>query len=236
MVHYRLKRDPRSSHQQINTLLRARKPGLTLDVGAAQGILGELLQGSGLVVDGVEPTAEWAEMARPFYRNFYPTTVEGAQLPDGTYDAVVCADVLEHLPDPLTVLKQLRRAAKPDALFVISLPNIAHFSIRLMLLAGRFPKMERGILDKTHLQFLTKDTATDLLKSAGLKVEKVTATGVPLEQIWKTGEDKALFKLLRGCQNLAVDVWPRMAGFQWIFQARPYQSVPTPGVTPPPIG
>ncbi len=221
MVHYQLKRDPRSSHQQITTILRNAKPALTLDVGAAQGMLGQLLQGSGLVVDGVEPTADWAEMAKPFYRNFYPTTVEGAQLPDATYDAVVCADVLEHLPDPLTVLKQLRKAAKPDALFVISLPNIAHFSVRLMLLAGRFPKMERGILDKTHLQFLTKDTAAALLQAAGLKIEKVTATGVPLEHVWKNGESNPIFKLLRGCQNLAVDVWPRMTGFQWVFQARP---------------
>ncbi len=220
MVHYQLKRDLRSSHQQIVSILRAAKPALTLDVGAAQGMLGQLLQGSGLTIDGVEPTAEWAELAKPFYRNFYPTTVEGAQLPDGTYDAIVCADVLEHLPDPLTVLKQLRKAAKPGALFVISLPNIAHFSIRLMLLAGRFPKMERGILDKTHLQFLTKDTATDLLKSAGLRIEKVTATGVPLEQIWKGGESNPFFKLARGCQNLAVDLWPRMAGFQWVFQAK----------------
>jgi len=193
---------------------------LTLDVGAAQGILGQLLQGSGLVIDGIEPNTEWAELAKPFYRQFFATTVEGAQLPDGTYDAVVCADVLEHLPDPLTVLKQLVKAAKPGATFFISVPNIAHFSIRLMLLFGYFPKMERGILDRTHLQFLTRDTAAALLESAGLSIENVYATGVPLEEVWKGGEDKSLFKLIRGCQNLAVDWMPRLAGFQWIFQAR----------------
>jgi len=146
--------------------------------------------------------------------------VEGAQLPDGTYDAVVCADVLEHLPDPLTVLKQLVKAAKPGATFFISVPNIAHLSVRLMLLFGYFPKMERGILDRTHLQFLTRDTAAALLESAGLSIENVYATGVPLEEVWKGGEEKALFKLIRGCQNLAVDWMPRLAGFQWIFQAR----------------
>ncbi|CAN5548490.1 hypothetical protein BH10PLA1_BH10PLA1_08030 [soil metagenome] len=172
------------------------------------------------MIDGIEPHPQWAELARPFYRQFFATTVEGAQLPDGTYDAIVCADVLEHLPDPLSVLKQLVKAAKPGATFLISLPNVAHFAARLMLLAGRFPKMERGILDRTHLQFFTRDTAADLLKSAGLKIEHIYATGVPLEEVWKGGEDKALFKVIRGSQNLAVDWLPRLAGFQWIFQAR----------------
>ena len=184
-------------------------------------MLGELLQGSGLVIDGVEPTLEWAELAKPFYRNFFSTTVEGANLPDGSYDAIVCADVLEHLPDPHAVLKQLVKAATPDATFLISVPNIAHFSVRLMLLAGRFPKFERGILDRTHLQFFTRDTAEQMLKSAGLKIEKVTATGVPLEHLWAGGEGRALFKLIRGCQNIAVDIVPRFAGYQWVFQARP---------------
>jgi len=220
MLHYRLKRDPRSSHQQITRLLKSIKPEQTLDVGAAQGILGGLLQGSGLTIDGVEPNPEWSEMARPLYRNFYPTTVEGAHLPDGTYDAIVCADVLEHLPDPLTVLKQLVKAAKPGATFLISLPNIANWSIRLMLLAGYFPKMEKGILDRTHLQFLTQDTASDLLKSAGLTIEKITPTGIPVEEVWKGGENNPLFKFVQGTQNLALDWFPRLAGYQWIFVAR----------------
>jgi len=183
-------------------------------------MLGQVLQGSGLTIDAIEPNTEWADIARPFYRQVFATTVEGAQLPAGRYEAIVCADVLEHLADPLAVLKQLRDAATPDALFLVSLPNIAHVSVRMMLLAGRFPKMERGILDRTHLQFFTRDTAADLLKSAGLQIEKITPTGLPIEHFWTGAENKPFFRLLRGGQNVMLDLVPRLAAYQWVFQAR----------------
>ena len=68
MLHYRLHHDPKSSHQQIATLLRRAKRGPILDVGAAQGFLGQLLVDSGLAVDAVEPNPYWADHARPWYR------------------------------------------------------------------------------------------------------------------------------------------------------------------------
>jgi 2-polyprenyl-3-methyl-5-hydroxy-6-metoxy-1,4-benzoquinol methylase len=221
MVHYRLHRDPKSSHQQISRLLRELKPELTLDVGAAQGILGQILQGSGMVIDAVEPHPQWAEHARPYYRTVHACTVEQANLPDKTYDAIVCADVLEHTVDPVSVLMQLRRVAKDDAAFIISLPNVTHMAVRMMLLFGMFPKMERGILDKTHLHFFTRDTAEQMLNKAGLKLEKVSATGVPLDELWKKGEGKMLFKTAQRMQHLAVGAMPRLFGFQWVFLARP---------------
>jgi len=136
---------------------------------------------------------------------------------EGTYDFILCADVLEHLPDPLSTLKRLKQAAKPDATFIISLPNVAHLAVRTMLLFGRFPKMERGILDKTHLQFFTKDTAKDLLTHAGLRVERTLTTVVPLEDF-----GNGLFtKSMMGMQRLAVAALPRMFAMQWIFIAKP---------------
>jgi SAM-dependent methyltransferase len=225
-LHYRLHRDPRSSHQQISALLRQIRPKLTLDVGAAQGFLGQILRQDGLILDAVEPQAYWAEHARPFYRTVYPCTIEEAQqrglLAEETrYDAVVCADVLEHVPDPVGVLKQLRAVATPDATFIISLPNITHLAVRLMLLFGYFPKMDRGILDRTHLHFLTKDTGRALIESAGLRVERVSSTGVPLDEVFKKSEGGLLFGVAMKMQHLALAIWPRMFAMQWIFVARP---------------
>jgi 2-polyprenyl-3-methyl-5-hydroxy-6-metoxy-1,4-benzoquinol methylase len=223
--HYRLRRDPKSSHQQIARLLRELRPGQVLDVGAAQGILGQLLsaeskiedRGSKIEIDAIEPNPAWAEAAKPFYRRVMNSTVEAAELGENVYDCVVCADVLEHLPDPLSTLKRLRQAAKGDATFIISLPNVAHVAVRTMLLLGRFPKMERGILDKTHLQFFTKDTAKDLLANAGLRIERVLTTVVPLEDFG----NGFLTKSMMGMQRLAVAVLPRLFAMQWIFIAKP---------------
>ncbi|HXE53122.1 MAG TPA: class I SAM-dependent methyltransferase [Tepidisphaeraceae bacterium] len=220
MPHYRLHRDPRSSHQQIATLVESLKLSPILDVGAAQGMLGERLQNTGLVADAVEASVDWANLARPFYRNTWASIVEDAPLPDHEYRLVVCADVLEHTPDPLAVLKRLRQAATDDATFIISLPNVAHLAVRLMLLFGYFPKMERGILDRTHLQFFTKDTARDLLAEAGLRIESVRATGVPLDEVWKNGEGKLPFRVAQKMQHVALDVAPRLFGMQWVMVAR----------------
>jgi 2-polyprenyl-3-methyl-5-hydroxy-6-metoxy-1,4-benzoquinol methylase len=219
MPHYRLHRDPRSSHQQIAGLLQNLKLSPILDVGAAQGMLGHLLEGSGLVVDAVEANPEWANLARPYYRNTWASIVEDAPLPDHEYKLVVCADVLEHTPDPVGVLKRLRQAATPDARFIISVPNVAHLAVRTMLLFGYFPKMERGILDRTHLQFFTKDTAKDMLKAAGLELREIRATGVPLDEVWKSGEGKIPYRVMQKMQHLALDVLPRLFAMQWVMIA-----------------
>ena len=221
MHHYRLHRDPRSSHQQIigHVLRLGQQP--VLDVGAAQGILGRLAEGSGLVIDAVEPHPEWARHAKPHYRHVFNATVEDAPLPERTYRVVLCGDVLEHTADPVGVLRRLLRAATEDATFIISLPNVAHLAVRGMLLFGHFPKMERGILDKTHLQFFTRATAEAMLREAGLKVVSAKPTGVPLDELWRRGEKKVAFRVAMRLQHLALDLAPGLFGFQWVFVARP---------------
>ncbi len=192
-----------------------------LDVGAAQGILGRTLAGSGLTLDAVEPNPAWAELARPFYRRVFAGGIEEAELPADAYRVVVCADVLEHLVDPAAILWRLRGAATGDAVFIVSLPNVAHLAIRLLVLAGRFPRMERGILDRTHLHFYTRDTAEALLREAGLRVARASATGVPLDEFWPAGEGHRPYRLLQRLQHLALRLAPRLFGFQWILVAHP---------------
>jgi 2-polyprenyl-3-methyl-5-hydroxy-6-metoxy-1,4-benzoquinol methylase len=219
-VHYRMHRDPMSSHQQVTRMVCDANAGPVLDVGCAQGTFGQLLSGSGLVVDAIEPNPAWAQIAKSFYRNVHVAYIENAELPVNSYRTIICADVLEHMPDPVSELKRLRAAATDDAVFVISVPNVAHIGVRLLLLCGLFPKMERGILDKTHLHFYTLKTAKQMIESAGLSIEKVKATPVPLDEIWKGGEGKLLFRFAAFVQRMSVKLLPRLFGMQWIFVAR----------------
>lgn len=218
--HYALHSDPQSSHQQIAQLVRRIGRGPVLDVGAAQGTLGQLLGGSGLLIDAVEPHPRWANHARSFYRNVYASGIEEAALPPATYQAVVCADVLEHVVDPVAALRHLRNAATPDALFVISLPNVAHLSARLFVLAGQFPQMERGIFDRTHMHFYTRRTAAAMLGAAGLSVVRARPTPVPLEVVRPRWLPDGAFAAAMGAQRLALLLAPELFGFQWIFVAR----------------
>jgi 2-polyprenyl-3-methyl-5-hydroxy-6-metoxy-1,4-benzoquinol methylase len=217
--HYRAHRDPKSSHQQIARLARRLARGPVLDVGAAQGMLGQALAGTGLAIDGIELNPTWAALARPWYRQMQIVSIEQATLPARTYRLIVCADVLEHTVDPVAVLRQLRAAATDDAVFLVSLPNVAHLAVRLLLLFGRFPQMERGILDRTHLHFYTRQTAIELLARTGLRVTRATPTGVPLDELWPGGEQRVLYQLLMRLQHLALRAAPRLFGFQWVLVA-----------------
>jgi 2-polyprenyl-3-methyl-5-hydroxy-6-metoxy-1,4-benzoquinol methylase len=217
MLHYRLHHDPKSSHQQISSYVRQAKRQPILDVGTAQGFLGQLVQETGLTIDAVEPNPEWAEVARPYYRDLQLATIEDAKLPDDTYRLVVCADVLEHVIDPVAALQVLKKATTDDAVFLISLPNVAHIAVRLMLLFGFFPHMERGILDRTHLHFYTLDTARAMLESAGLKVVRATPTGVPMDELFPKLKEKPIFQVLIRTQHLMLRMAPRLFGFQWVF-------------------
>jgi 2-polyprenyl-3-methyl-5-hydroxy-6-metoxy-1,4-benzoquinol methylase len=217
MIHYRTKHDVQSSHQQIARLIKQMHEAPILDAGSAQGMLGQALMGTDLTIDAIEPDPRWSEAARPFYRTMYNARIEDASLPPTHYRVVVCGDVLEHLVDPTAALLRLRRAAASDATFIISMPNVAHISVRLLLLAGYFPRMEWGILDKTHLQFFTRATATAMLASAGLKVHQTLVTPVPLERIALPAILNSIGDL---CQRAALRLFPSVFTYQWIFIAK----------------
>ena len=220
MLHYRLHADPKSSHQQLVQIIRRYGRSPILDVGAAQGFLGQMLKGAEFQIDAVEPNPVWAERAAPFYRQVWPLAIEDAPLPARVYRVVVCADVLEHTADPITVLRTLRNVATDDALFLISVPNVAHLAVRLLLLLGQFPRMERGILDRTHLHFWTRRTIREVLAEAGLETLRVRPTGFPLDELWKSGEGSLPFKLLLRLQWLALLIAPTLFGWQWVIAAR----------------
>ena len=217
---YSLHSDPRSSHQRIARFLRTLRRDPILDVGASSGQLGQLLAGSGLTLDGIEPDAASAAVAQPHYRSFSVSTVEAADMVGAPYRVIVAADVLEHTPDPTSVLKKLVSASTDDAVFIVSLPNIGHLAARLLVLSGRFPHHDRGIFDRTHLHFYTRDTALELMASAGLSVASMNATPVPLEDVWPPALGAALRELAMQGQTAAARVAPTLFAFQWLFVAR----------------
>jgi GT2 family glycosyltransferase len=96
--------------------------------------------------------------------------MEPLPLPDRYFDCAICGDVLEHLKDPQAFLARLRKHLTPDAALVVNVPNVAHWSIVVQLLQGRFTYDDNGLLDRTHLRFFTPDSLKDMLWDAGYLV------------------------------------------------------------------
>jgi 2-polyprenyl-3-methyl-5-hydroxy-6-metoxy-1,4-benzoquinol methylase len=92
----------------------------------------------------------------------------------GSLDALLCLDVLEHLIDPWATLARLAALLKPAAVAVISVPNVRnHRVVGKLLLHGRWDYEASGIMDRTHLRFFTRASATRLVADAGLTVEAI---------------------------------------------------------------
>lgn len=92
------------------------------------------------------------------------------------FDAVIFADVLEHIPDPESVLREASKSLSSRGVILISVPNVAHASVRLALLDGKFEYRTEGLLDKTHIKFYTRESIHQLLNRAGLAAVEVTRT------------------------------------------------------------
>ena len=184
-----------SNHNNSHTLMVELVGGTkrVLDVGCATGYLAEALVERGCTVAGVEFDAGAAEEARPHLERLVVGDLETMDLAeafgDDRFDVIVFGDVLEHLRDPLPVLRRAKALLADRGSVVASIPNIAHGSVRLALLAGRFDYQDLGLLDSTHVRFFTRASVEHLFREAGMvpiDVRRTTAgffdTPVPVSE------------------------------------------------------
>lgn len=147
---------------------------LVLDVGCSSGNFGEaLIKYKKCIVDGIEPDKDDSISAAKKLRRVSTKFVEDAlktDLNEEKYDAIVFLDVIEHLYNPVSTLRSLKKNLKPNGIVVFSIPNMAHISVRLMLLKGDFEYANTGLLDNTHLHFYTKKEIERLFAEAGFMI------------------------------------------------------------------
>jgi 2-polyprenyl-3-methyl-5-hydroxy-6-metoxy-1,4-benzoquinol methylase len=143
-----------------------------LELGPATGYMTRVFSARGARVTAIELDPDMAAQATPSCERMIVGDLDlldlETELSDERFDAIVAADVLEHLKDPLATLRRLRPFLAPDGCFVVSVPNVAHGSVRLALLTGRFEYRDIGLLDATHLRFFTRETLEQMLDDAEL--------------------------------------------------------------------
>lgn len=149
-----------------------------LDVGCGTGALGAVVKkrNPACYVAGVDIFPPAANEARRVLDKVWLGDVEDllkqGQItsPDGGFDVIVCADVLEHLVNPWDTLKQLTCLLSERGQVVISVPNFRNVIELNFLLSGSWSYTETGIFDRTHLRFFTLDSAREMIENAGLEI------------------------------------------------------------------
>jgi 2-polyprenyl-3-methyl-5-hydroxy-6-metoxy-1,4-benzoquinol methylase/predicted nuclease with TOPRIM domain len=172
-----------STHARVVRLVGTDKH--VLELGCSTGYMSRVLRERGCRVVAIEVDAEAARRAKPFCERIVVGDIERLDLAHflgkTRFDVVVAADFLEHLKDPLVLLRGLKRFIGDSGYVVASLPNVAHGSVRLALLGGRFPSAETGLLDRTHLHFYTHQSMEALYEAAGFAIGRLERQTLPLD-------------------------------------------------------
>ena len=176
--------------------------GDVLEIGAGNGLLARSLLAAGLCCDSYTATELSDARLAALRSSLHDPRVRVERLDieaapdswDGTYDAVILIALIEHLFDPLRAMQRVRRWLKPGGFAFVDTPNIAKWTRRAKLLAGRFPStasQQEGLLtydgrpvdllDEGHLHYFTWASLSRMLtlRCGFSRIERVPYASAP---------------------------------------------------------
>lgn len=171
-------------------LMRLVPPGSrVLELGCASGYLSGYMERTlGCRVTGMDTDPVATAIASERCSEVYTADLDapdalGPARASAPYDVLFAAAVLEHLKHPEHLLREASKLLVPGGLAIVSLPNVAHWAIRLRLLRGRFDYVDYGVMDRTHCRLYTARTGRELLEGQGYRVERLAIAGSALQNV-----------------------------------------------------
>lgn len=166
--------------RQIPENRAADRPAV-LDVGCGSGALSESIKQKGYEVWGIEENEEAASRAerrldRVLRLSLHDHEAVRTALGERKFDYLIFSDVLEHVYDPFSVLREYLGFVKEGCRVVISVPNALVWTNRWNFLFGRFEYADTGVMDRTHIRWFTFRSAKRLVCAAGCTLKKVDYT------------------------------------------------------------
>lgn len=141
--------------------LKAKLNGRLLELGCGSGASLEFMKELGWQVEGVDFDPAAVEQAGRKGLTVHLGTLAEHKLPENTFDAIVARHFIEHVPDPIDVLRECRRLLKPGGLLVLITPNAHSWGHRLYL--GDW----RGLEPPRHLHIFTRSSLAATCSQAG---------------------------------------------------------------------
>jgi 2-polyprenyl-3-methyl-5-hydroxy-6-metoxy-1,4-benzoquinol methylase len=146
-----------------------------LSVGCGAAVTEGELVARGMQVVGIELNPSAAAQAR----SRGVTVIEGdavalgAALERYTFDCLIYADVLEHLTDPVAVMRQQVPRLRPGGTVIISVPNFRWLRVFWQLFVhGKIQYTDAGVMDRTHLRITTRKMVLDWFTEVGIEFQQ----------------------------------------------------------------
>lgn len=152
-------------HKEIDHL-NALPGGRLVDVGCGLGFLLSALDDTKWERHGVELSAYAAEHASR-WAAVHVGDLEGASYEDDFFDAVVMSHVIEHVPDPFSLVKEIWRVMKPGGTLILCTPDFDSGAAR------HFGEQYRLFHDKSHITLFSSESMHRFLRDHGFLIDHV---------------------------------------------------------------
>lgn len=154
-----------SALKYLEIIKKYKKNGKLLDIGCAFGFFLESASKKDYDVYGVELSSYSSKIAKDkFGAKIFSGQLEKAEFPDQYFDIISMIDLLEHAPDPLNFIKEVKRILKLEGILVVITPDTSSFSRKLLGSKNWFHyKLE-------HLFYFNKKSISFLMKKFNFEV------------------------------------------------------------------
>jgi 2-polyprenyl-6-hydroxyphenyl methylase/3-demethylubiquinone-9 3-methyltransferase len=168
-----------------------------LDVGCGGGILAEALAQQGAQVTGIDMAELSLKVARLHLHesqlaiDYQLSTVEAfAEHHVAQFDIVTCLEMLEHVPDPASVIASAARLLKPDGVLFLSTINRNPKAFALAILGAEYilGMLPRGTHE--YKKFIKPSEMAAQLRTCGMQVNDISGMSYnPLSKHYSLGRD-----------------------------------------------
>jgi ubiquinone biosynthesis O-methyltransferase len=153
-----------------------------LDAGCGTGTTAVYLAKKGRLVTGVDISGANIERAMRFAKEFSVSIdfklgdIEDIALPDNSLDLIICEEALEHVNNPLMVLRKFIRLLRKKGKLILSVPNAQSLRWRLLKILG----LSKGDTNPEHLHQFSSYSINNLLSEAGFENIRISSDFIPL--------------------------------------------------------
>lgn len=163
--------------------LPPREGGRLLEIGFGSCALMEHLRSVGWDPQGLDFDPLCVERARAKGFEARAGALEDAKFPDGRFDAVVMSHAFEHVPDPIGLLREIRRVLKPGGVFVSMTPNASSHGHRV------FGRNWLALDPPRHLHLFNPDSLRGALAQVPFSSARIFTTANGADYIYLSSRD-----------------------------------------------
>ncbi|MGH7165383.1 MAG: class I SAM-dependent methyltransferase [Nitrospiraceae bacterium] len=186
--------------------------GTLLDVGCGAGTYLSRVRELGWEVVGVELSPQAAQAAREAYGvAVHVGTLEEVKFPDGSFAVVTMTHLIEHVPDPLALLRECYRILQPGGRLIVTTPNLSGVGSRL------FKSAWLDLDPPRHLWLFAPDTLRQCVERAGFEIERTRSRAYHTAMIFELSQRIRRAGSVRDHQSVTGKEW---RGTVWAWLER----------------